>query len=97
MKDPRKILRTLLISEKSVDQRERHGAYVFEVAPDANKIDIKRAVEALFGVDVRKVTTLNNPGKERRLGRYAPGRTASWKKAIVKLAPEQTIADFESL
>ncbi|MFH2056538.1 MAG: 50S ribosomal protein L23 [bacterium] len=97
MKDPRKILRTLLISEKSVEQREKSGSYVFEVASDANKIDIKRAVETLYKVDVTKVTTLNNRGKERRLGRYTPGRTANWKKAIVKLAPQQTIADFESL
>lgn len=97
MKDPRKVLRTLLISEKSVELREKSGAYVFEVASDANKIEIKHAVEALYEVDVKKVTTLNNRGKERRLGRYAPGRTASWKKAVVKLAAEQTISEFESL
>lgn len=97
MKTPRMILRTLLISEKSVDLREKSGAYVFEVAGDANKIEIKNAVEELYEVDVRKVTTLNNRGKKRRLGRYQPGRTAHWKKAIVKLAPEQSISEFESL
>jgi large subunit ribosomal protein L23 len=97
VKDPKRVLRTLLISEKSVEQRERSGAYVFEVAREANKIDIKRAVESLYQVNVEKVTTLNNPGKERRLGRYRPGHTPRWKKAVVKLAADEVIADFESL
>jgi large subunit ribosomal protein L23 len=97
MKEPRKVLRTLLISEKSVSARETNNCYVFEVSRDANKVDIKRAVESLYGVTVEKVTTMNNHGKERRLGRFRPGRTPDWKKAIVKVAGGQTISEFESL
>jgi large subunit ribosomal protein L23 len=97
MNEPRRVLRTLLISEKSVDVREKHNSYVFEVARDANKIDIKRAVEALYKVKVVKVTTQNNHGKERRLGRFRPGHTPDWKKAVVKLAPDQSITEFETL
>ncbi|MCK4857433.1 MAG: 50S ribosomal protein L23 [candidate division Zixibacteria bacterium] len=97
MKDPRKVLKTLLISEKSVAVRETNNCYVFEVAKDANKIDIKRAVETLYNVKVAKVTTMNNHGKERHLGRYRPGRTPDWKKAIIKLAKGEAIAEFETL
>lgn len=97
MNDPRKVLKTLLISEKSVDAREKYNSYVFEVAREANKIDIRRAVESLYHVKVQKVTTLNSHGKERRLGRYRPGHTPNWKKAVVKLAADQTISEFESL
>lgn len=97
MKEPRNILHTLLISEKSVVAREKGNSYVFEVASDANKIDIKRAVEKLYNVKVTKVTTQVNPGKQRRLGRFRPGYTKEWKKAVVKLAKDQKIQEFESL
>lgn len=97
MRDPRRILRTLLISEKSVEAREKHNSYVFEVAKDANKLEVRHAVESLYSVKVAKVTTMNNHGKERRLGRYRPGRTPDWKKAVVKLAAGQSITEFESL
>ena len=97
MKDPRHILKVLLISEKSLLVREKHNDYVFEVARDANKIDIKNAVEKLYNVKVTKVTTLNNPGKQRRMGRYRPGFTSEWKKAVVKLAKDQKISEFENI
>ena len=97
MKDPRKVVKTLLISEKSLKAREKANGYVFEVATDANKIDIRNAVEKLYDVKVVKVTTQNNPGKQRRLGRYRPGFTNEWKKAIVKLAKDQKIQDFENI
>ena len=97
MKDPRQVLRTLLISEKSLASREENNDYVFEVARDANKIDVKMAVEKLYHVKVVKVMTMNNPGKQRRMGRYRPGFTPEWKKAIVKLAKDQKITEFESL
>jgi len=97
VKNPRKILKTLLISEKSLISRETNNSYVFEVDKHANKIDIRSAVENLYNVKVDKVTTMNNPGKERRLGRYRPGRTPTWKKAIVKLAKNETISEFENL
>jgi large subunit ribosomal protein L23 len=97
MKDPRQVLRTLLISEKSLITRDKNNDYVFEVDPNANKIDIKTAIEKLYNVKVVKVTTMNNPGKKRRMGRYRPGFTPDWKKAIVKVAKDQKIAEFENL
>lgn len=97
MKDPRKVIKTLLISEKSLVAREKNNAYVFEVAADANKIDVKQAIEKLYHVKVSKVTTQLNPSKQRRVGRYHPGFTNEWKKAVVKLAKDQKIQEFESM
>ena len=97
MKDPRKVLKTLLISEKSLITRDKYNEYVFEVDVNANKIDVKYAVEKLYGVKVDKVMTLNNPGKQRRLGRNRPGYTTAWKKAVVKLVKDNKIAEFENL
>ena len=72
--------------------------YVFEVAKDANKIEIKKAIEEIFGVTVIKVTTINVQGKEKRTGAYPKGRTASWKKAVVKLSQEsKNIEIFEGM
>ena len=72
--------------------------YVFEVAKDAGKIEIKNAVEQIFGVKVAKVNTLNMQGKEKRTGRYPAGRRPSWKKAMVTLtADSKTIEFFEGM
>jgi large subunit ribosomal protein L23 len=72
--------------------------YAFEVAPDANKIQIKSAVEEIFGVKVDKVTTLHVKGKERRVGRYPSGRKSDWKKAVVRLTDaSKTIEFFEGM
>ena len=68
--------------------------YVFEVARDANKIEIAKAVEEIFGVEVVKVTTLNMKGKKKRQGRYPPGYKRSWKKAVVKLTDESKTIEF---
>lgn len=62
--------------------------YVFEVAKDAGKIEIKKAVEEIFGVKVASVNTLNVPGKAKRLGAGRPGMTKSWKKAYVQLTSD---------
>lgn len=71
--------------------------YTFEVAGDATKIDIARAVEQLFGVKVEKVNTVNVSGHTRRMGRYE-GKTSSWKKAIVTLKKDsKTIEFFDGL
>ncbi len=78
------ILRKLVFTEKSSGQQERSNAYTFRVADGANKIQIREAVEKLFGVKVVKVRTQNVPGKIRRLG-GVQGRTTGWKKAIVTL------------
>ena len=72
--------------------------YVFEVAPSAGKIEIKKAVEEIFGVKVAKVNTMNVPGKAKRMGAARPGRTKDWKKAIVQLtADSKTIEFFEGM
>ena len=72
--------------------------YVFEVAPEAGKIEIKNAVEEIFGVKVAKVNTINYDGKAKRLGAGRPGRRKSWKKAYVQLTPDsKTIEMFEGM
>ena len=72
--------------------------YVFEVAKTAGKIEIKKAVEEIFGVKVASVNTLNVPGKAKRLGAGRPGMTRSWKKAYVQLtADSKAIEFFESM
>ena len=72
--------------------------YVFEVAKDAGKIEIKNAVEQIFGVKVAKVNTLNMQGKLKRMGARPAGRRPSWKKAMVTLtADSKAIEFFESM
>ena len=72
--------------------------YVFEVAPTAGKIEIKNAVEKIFGVKVAKVNTLNMQGKLKRMGARPAGRRPSWKKAMVTLtADSKTIEFFEGM
>jgi len=86
-----------IISEQSTEHVELKK-YVFEVAPDANKIEIKGAIEEIFDVEVIKVTTLNMKGKTKRVGRYPEGVRKSWKKAVVKLSDSsKTIEFFEGL
>ncbi len=72
------------------------GQYVFEVAPNANKIEIKRAVEAVFKVDVESVNVSHVRGKMRRMGR-STGMTSSWKKAFVTLRHGQKIELFQGV
>ena len=84
------------ITEKSMDELQ-NGKYTFKVAKNANKIEIKKAVEALFGVEVAKVNTLNVNGKAKRVGRFE-GRTSDWKKAVVTLTEDsKTIEFFEGM
>ena len=72
-------------------------AYTFEVAAGSNKVEIKKAVEELFGVKVAKVNTMNVRGRQKRVGRYT-GKTAAWKKAIVTLTEKsKTIEFFDGL
>ena len=84
-----------VLSEKATELREQ-GKYVFKVHPDATKLDIKEAVRKLFNVKVAACTTMNVFGKMKRV-RYRAGRTSSWKKAIVKLAPGEVIKVFEGV
>ena len=72
--------------------------YTFEVAPSAGKIEIKDAVEKIFGVKVAKVNTINYDGKTKRMGAGRPGTRKSWKKAYVQLTPDsKTIEFFEGM
>ncbi len=72
--------------------------YVFEVAKTAGKVEIKDAIEKIFGVKVAKVNTLNVSGKAKRMGAGRPGTTRSWKKAYVQLtADSKTIEVFEGM
>ena len=85
-----------IITEASIDNLQMRK-YTFEVAKDANKSEIAKAVEELFGVKVEKVNTLNVNGKNRRMGRYE-GKTPDWKKAIVTLKEgEKSIEFFDNL
>ncbi|GBD15350.1 50S ribosomal protein L23 [bacterium HR26] len=99
--DYQDILRRPIITEKNTRLMEMNQ-YTFEVAPEANKIQIKEAVERTFNVKVKKVNTMNVRGKPRRRirrrGRVpVVGREASWKKAIVTLEPGYTIDLFSQL
>ena len=96
MKDPQKILKRPLITEKLSALQEAQNQYGFEVDTKANKIEIKRAVEERFGVNVVKVRTMNINGKMKTLGRFT-GRRSSWKKAIVSLKSGQSIDFFENI
>ena len=85
-----------IITEQSMEATEEKK-YVFPVAMDANKIEIKKAIEEIFGVKVEKVNTIRMDGKEKRMGVHI-GRRANWKKAMVKLtADSKTIEFFEGM
>jgi large subunit ribosomal protein L23 len=92
MKDPRDIIVRPIISERSMDDSEQNK-YTFEVAKNANKIEIKSAVEAIFDVQVAQVYTMNMVGKVKRRG-ATQGKRPDWKKAIVKLTPESKKIEF---
>ena len=91
--DPYKIIKKPMISEKSTLLTERDNKYVFEVALEANKIQIKKAVEEVFKVGVKKVRTMRIRGKMKRV-RVQLGRTAERKKAIVTLKQGDRIELF---
>ena len=97
MKTAYDIILRPIITEQSMEHLDLKK-YVFEVARDANKIEIGKAVEEIFGVKVDKVTTLNMQGKEKRTGRYPAGNRRAWKKAVVKLTDgSKTIEFFEGM
>ena len=90
--DPREIIIRPVISEHSYDMME-DNKYTFEVHKKANKIEVAKAIEAIFGVKVTKVNTLNVKAKPKRM-RYHEGKTRTWTKAIVTLAEGDTIELF---
>lgn len=73
-----------IITEQTIDMNAEKK-YAFKVAPEANKTEVRQAIEAIFGVEVAKVNVMNVDGKKKRMGRTV-GRTSSYKKAIVTLA-----------
>jgi large subunit ribosomal protein L23 len=85
-----------LITERSMTLRDDQNKYAFKVHVQATKPEIRKAVEELFEVKVVSVSTMNMMGKNKRLGRYF-GRRSSWKKAIVTVAPGQSIDIYEAV
>jgi len=111
MRSPEEIIKRPLLTEKGtllketggqahgggeVDPETLKSQLLFEVARDANKIEIRHAVEKLWNVDVLSVRTAVVRGKEKKMGRYI-GRRSNWKKAVVTIAPGQNIEFFEGV
>ena len=94
--DAQKVIRRPLITEKATRMKEATNTVVFEVDRAANKIEVRRAVEKLFGVKVLDVRVANREGKWKRMGRFL-GQRKAWKKAWVRLAPDQKIEFFEGV
>lgn len=93
---PQEIIIQPLITERSMDGMEQKK-YSFKVAKKATKSEVKKAIEKLFDVQVKKVNTMIMPGKSKRVGVHT-GRTSDWKKAVVTLTEEsKTIEFFEGL
>lgn len=92
MTNPHDIIIRPIVTEQSMAQMAENK-YTFVVSKKANKTEIKKAVEAVFGVNVEKVNTLNYDGKVKRMGRSV-GRTASFKKAVVKLTADSKEIEF---
>ena len=91
MRDPRQIVLRPLLNEKGEMLKEQVRAYPFEVARDANKIEIRQAIEKIFdNVKVIAVRTMNRRGKWRRRG-YKGGQTRAWKRALVFISKDSTI------
>lgn len=93
MKDYRDVLIRPVITEKSMHLYEENNAVTFQVPKSVNKIEVRQAVENLFGVKVKKVNILNTKDKKKRVGRYN-GVVHGYKKAVVFLEPGNTIDLF---
>jgi large subunit ribosomal protein L23 len=109
MRSPEQIIKRPLLTEKGtrlkdtgghgegdVDAEHLKSQLLFEVAPDANKVEIRHAVQKLWNVDVIAVRTAVVRGKEKRMGRFV-GKRSNWKKAIVTIAAGQTVEFFEGV
>ena len=92
--DRYRVIKRPLITEKSTQQKQQSNQIAFEVDRGANKVLVRNAIESIFKVKVLSVTMMNVKGKQRRVGRNA-GKKPDWKKAIVGLAPGETIEFFE--
>jgi large subunit ribosomal protein L23 len=96
MRDPRTVLLRPLMTEKSMRQKDEQNTVTFEVATDANKVEIRQAVEKVFNVKVAAVRTASYEGKWKRMGRFE-GQRRSWKKAVVTLQPGHKIELVEGV
>ena len=92
MKNPHDIIQKPIITERSMEDMEGKK-YTFKVDKNANKIEIKNAVEEIFSVKVLKVNTMNMKGKTKRMGRFE-GKRSDWKKAIVQLTENSKEIQF---
>lgn len=90
------VIRRPVITERASRNQEVGNKYLFEVRRDANKVEIRKAVEEMFTVKVTKVNTTSIHGKTKQMGRFR-GRRADWKKAIVTVAEGQSIEFFEGV
>lgn len=95
MRDPHDVLIEPLVTEKMTGLQESHNKVAFAVARDANKLEIKWAVEQALKVKVASVNVINLMGKRRRLNRFV-GRTPAWKKAIITLKPGEKLEIFKA-
>lgn len=93
-KNPREIIIAPLITEKTTHMQNQRNSYTFRVSINANKIEVKKAIEKIFSVNVKEVNTIRQRGKNKRMGRFE-GKRPDWKKAIVVLQKGQSIPDFE--
>jgi large subunit ribosomal protein L23 len=96
MRDPRSVILKPVVTERSTALQEDLRTYTFIVAKDANKLEVRNAVQSLFSVRVESVRTANYQGKWRRVGRSV-GRKATYKKAVVRLAEGDTIDVYEGI
>jgi large subunit ribosomal protein L23 len=96
MKDITKIIKRPIVTEKGTSLREEHNQVLFAVDKDANKIEIKQAIETLFNVHVEEVRTMNIKGKQKRFGMRSYVRS-DWKKAVVTLRDGESIEFYEGV
>jgi large subunit ribosomal protein L23 len=96
MREPRSVILRPVVTERSTALQEDMRTYTFIVAKDANKLEVRNAVQSLFSVRVESVRTANYQGKWRRVGRSV-GRKAAYKKAVVRLAEGDSIDVYEGI
>ncbi len=96
MREARRVVVRPLMTEKSMRLKDERNTVTFQVVPDANKVEIRQAVEAIFNVKVSAVRTSTVEGKLKRMGQHQ-GRRPSWKKAMVTLAPGHKIELVEGV
>jgi large subunit ribosomal protein L23 len=90
------VIRRPIVTEKGVFKKDDERTLLFEVSPEANKTQVKAAVEQLFKIKVEEVRTSTTPGKLRRRGKFS-GYRSDWKKAYVRLKPGQKIPEYAEI